>query len=74
MHGIERIRDTQRTPGEFSGVKNIVIRYSDGREVNFVPDAGAGLFSEDDAHKLHEILDAASSIAEWAEVTERDAL
>lgn len=74
MHGIERIRDTQRTPGEFSGVKTIVMRYSDGREVSFVPDAGAGLFSEDDAMKLHEILDAASSVAEWAEVTDQGVL
>jgi len=72
MHGIQRIRDTQRTPGDYSGVRSIALLYSDGREVTFVPDAGAGLFSEDDALKLKEILDAASSIAEWSEVTERD--
>ncbi|MDQ3303673.1 MAG: hypothetical protein ACR2HO_06140 [Rubrobacteraceae bacterium] len=74
MHGIERTRNTQGSPGEYNGVQRIVLRYSDGREVSFVPDAGAGLFSEDDILKLKEILDAASSVAEWAEVTERDVL
>jgi hypothetical protein len=74
MHGLERIRDTQKSSGEFSGVRRIALRYSDGREVSFVADAGADLFSEDDVLKLKEILDAASSVAEWAEVTERDVL
>ncbi len=73
MHGIER-RDAQRSPGEYSGVQRITLRYSDGREVNFVPEAGAEFFSEDDILKLKEILDAASSVAEWAEVTDQNVL
>lgn len=74
MHGIERTRDMRGSSGEYFGVRKITLRYSDGREVSFVPDAGEGLFSEDDILKLKEILDAASSVAEWAEVTERESM
>jgi len=71
LHGIERTRKLQGPPEQDNGVMRIAIRYSDGRVLHFVPDAGREVFSEDDMLKLQEILAAASSVAEWAEVTER---
>jgi hypothetical protein len=74
MHGIERTKKRQGPPGQDVGVRGVVIRYTDGRVMNFVPDAGREMFSEDDMLKLQEILVAASSVAEWAEATEREGL
>lgn len=61
----------QGPPEQDNGVQTVTIRYSDGRVMNFVPDASREVFSEDDMLKLQEILAAASSVSEWAEVTER---
>ncbi|HKZ27747.1 MAG TPA: hypothetical protein VJ086_07635 [Rubrobacteraceae bacterium] len=51
-----------------SRISRIVFRYSDGRTLTFVPEAGREDFSEDDMHELVEVLEKASSIAEWSEV------
>ena len=53
------------------GVTRIVVRYSDGRVMTFVPDAGRDTFSEDDILELKKILEQISSTAEWAEINTR---
>lgn len=54
-----------------NGIVGIVVRYTDGRVMNFVPDASRSTFSEDDILELKKILDKASSVAEWAELSNR---
>ncbi len=49
-------------------ISRIVFRYSDGRTLTFIPEAGLEDFSEDDMHELVKVLEKASSIAEWSEV------
>lgn len=71
MHGIERTRKMQGPPNPDNGIARFVVRYADGRVLNFVPDGGADVFSEDDILELKKMLDKASSTAEWAEVSER---
>lgn len=71
MHGIERTRKMQGPPQPDNGIAKIIIRYSDGRVLNFVPDSGGDHFSEDDIIELKKMLNKASATAEWAEVTER---
>ncbi|MGF1473680.1 MAG: hypothetical protein ACFB50_18310 [Rubrobacteraceae bacterium] len=71
MHGIERTRKMQGEPQPDNGVARIVIRYADGRVLNFIPDGGSDVFSEDDILELKKVLDKASATSEWAEVTER---
>ncbi len=51
------------------GVTRVVVRYSDGRVMNFVPDAGRDAFSEDDMLEMKKVLSKASSTAEWAEIS-----
>jgi len=71
LHGIERKRNAKGPADTSNGIKRIVLRYADGRTVNFVPDASRTLFSEDDILELKKVLDRAASVAEWAEVTAR---
>lgn len=71
MHGIERIRKMQGPPQPDNGIVRIVVNYSDGRVLNFVPDASRDVFSEDDILELKKVFDTASSTYEWAEVSER---
>ena len=51
------------------GIRRIVVRYSDGRVLNFDADAGRETFSEDDILEFKKILDKASAKAEWAEMS-----
>jgi hypothetical protein len=53
------------------GVTRIVVRYSDGRVMNFVPDANRNAFSEDDMLELKKVISRASSTAEWADINTR---
>ena len=53
------------------GVTRIVVRYADGRVMNFVPDAGRKAFSEDDILELKKVIDRISSTAEWADINTR---
>ena len=71
MHGIERSREMSDPSGSQGGVTRIIVRYSDGRVLNFVPDAGREAFSEDDILELKKLLDTASSKAEWADINTR---
>ena len=68
MHGIQRTREMHDPSGAQGGITRIVVRYSDGRVLNFVPDARREAFSEDDMLELKKVLDRASTAAEWAEV------
>ncbi len=72
MHGIERTRKLQGPLERQGGIRRIVIRYSDGRVLNFDADAGRETFSEDDILEFKEILDRASAKAEWADINTRD--
>ena len=74
MHGIERIRKMQGPPQPDNGIARIVVRYSGDRVLNFEPDAGRDVFSEDDILELKKVFDTASSISEWAEVSERETM
>ena len=71
MHGIERTRKAVGPMEQGVGVTRVVVRYSDGRVINFVPDAGREAFSEDDMLELKKILEQTSSKAEWAEINTR---
>lgn len=74
MHGIERTRKMQGPPEPDNGVARIVVNYTGGRVLNFIPDAGSDVFSEDDILELKKVFDTASSIFEWAEVSERETM
>ena len=71
MHGIERTRKMQGPVEREGGIRRIVVRYTDGRVLNFDADAGRETFSEDDILEFKEILDKASAKAEWAEISAR---
>ena len=71
MHGIERSGGTNDPPEVRGGITRVVVRYSDGRVLNIVPDARREAFSEDDMLELKKLLDRASSAAEWAEISTR---
>jgi hypothetical protein len=71
VHGIERTRKAHGPVEQGVGVTRIVVRYADGRVMNFVPDAGRRAFSEDDMLELKNILDRSSSTAEWADINTR---
>ena len=71
MHGIFRKRDlNESSQSSYEDINRVVVRYADGRTLNFIPEAGRENFSEDDMLELKKILTRASSTAEWAEVGE----
>ncbi len=72
MHGIERTREMKDPSGAQGGITKVMVRYSDGRTLNFVPDARREAFSEDDMLELKKVLTKASSTAEWAEIGTRE--
>jgi hypothetical protein len=57
--------------GAQGGITKVIVRYSDGRVLNFVPDARREAFSEDDILELVKVLSRASSVAEWADINTR---
>jgi hypothetical protein len=72
LHGIQRTRNVHGpAEGGEVGVTRIVVRYSDGRVMNFVPDAGRNTFSEDDMLELKKVISRASSASEWADINTR---
>ena len=71
MHGIERTRKAHGPAEQGIGVTRIVVRYSDGRVMNFVPDVGRDAFYEDDMLELKNVLTRISSTAEWADINTR---
>jgi hypothetical protein len=71
LHGIQRTRKAVGPIEGGVGVTRVVVRYSDGRVMNFVPDAGRKGFSEDDMLELKKVISRASSAAEWADINTR---
>ena len=71
MHGIQRTRKAIGPMEQGVGITRVVVRYSDGRVMNFVPDAGRDAFSEDDMLELKKVIDRISSTSEWAEINTR---
>lgn len=71
MHGIQRTRRSNNPIEGGVGVTRIIVRYSDGRVMNFVPDARKETFSEDDMLELKKVVTRASSAAEWADINTR---
>ena len=71
MQGIERERTQNSRMEGGVAITRIVLRYSDGREMIFVPDAGRETFSEDDILELKNVLDRTSSHAEWSDINTR---
>jgi hypothetical protein len=71
MHGIQRERRQSGQRDTGVGVSRVVVRYADGRVMNFVPDAGRPSFHEDDVLELKKIVDRAASTAEWADINTR---
>ena len=71
MHGIFRESEMQDPAGLQGGITRIRVRYSDGRVLNFVPDARREVYSEDDLLELKKLLGRASAAAEWAEFRPR---
>ena len=57
--------------GSQGGITKVVIRYADGRVLNFVADARRPAFSEDDMLELKKVIDQAASTAEWASINTR---
>ena len=72
MHGIVRVKNFEQNSGETSQIRveRVVVRYSDGRTLTFLPEAGREKFSEDDMLELAKVLARASSTSEWAEAGE----
>jgi hypothetical protein len=70
LHGIERTRKLSGPLAQDQGVSRVVVRYSDGRVLDFVPDAGGEVFNEDDLLELEKVFVRASSAAEWAEMSD----
>jgi hypothetical protein len=54
--------------GSQGGITRVVVRYADGRVLNFVADARRPAFSEDDMLELKKVIDRAASAAEWADI------
>jgi hypothetical protein len=69
VHGIERSGGAKDRPEVRGGIVKVTVRYSDGRVLNFVPDASREAFSEDDMLELKKVVGRASSAAEWAEMS-----
>lgn len=57
--------------GTQGGITKVMVRYSDGRVLNFVPDARREAFSEDDLLELKKVISRASSAAEWSDISTR---
>lgn len=74
MHGIERSRRLQGPLPPDAGVEQVVIRYADGREYIFIPEAGRARFSEDDMLQLAMVFDSASGLSEWAALSEQNSM
>ena len=71
MHGIERHSERSDPAGSQGGIVRVMVRYSDGRVLNFVADARRPAFSEDDMLELKKVISQAASKAEWADINTR---
>jgi hypothetical protein len=69
LHSIQRSGGRDDLPEVRGGITKVTVRYSDGRALDFVPDARREAFSEDDMLELKKVLDRAASAAEWANIS-----
>lgn len=69
MHGITRVKNFEQNSDRTSqtDIRRVVVRYSDGRTLTFIPEAGRENFSEDDMKELVKVFQRCSSTAEWSE-------
>jgi hypothetical protein len=72
MHGISRDRNLDAPLPSNSLIKRVVVRYSDGHTLSFHPETGREFYSEDDIENLVHVLDHASGVAEWTNVSEEN--
>jgi hypothetical protein len=68
MHGIVHNRSLRSCHEANADVTRIAVRYSDGRVLTFLPDAGRVIYSEDDIVEFKKLLQKASSTVEWAQM------
>ncbi len=66
MHGIERTRRLTGPLAQEQGIRRIIVHYSDGRVLEFYPDAGRPVYNEDDLRELEGIFVKASAALEWS--------
>jgi hypothetical protein len=71
VHGIQRHREMSDPAGGQGGIVRVIVRYSDGRVLNFVADARRPAFSEDDLLELKKVITRAAETAEWADINTR---
>ena len=73
MHGIVRVKDFEQNSSQTDkhDIARVVVRYSDGRTLTFIAEAGRENFSEDDMMEFVKVLERSSSTAEWAEAGSR---
>jgi hypothetical protein len=71
LHGIQRHREMSDPAGSQGGIVRVIVRYSDGRVLNFVADARRPAFSEDDLLELKKVITRAAEAAEWADINTR---
>jgi hypothetical protein len=71
MHSIQKTGGQDDSPEMRGGITKVMVRYSDGRVLNLVPDARREVFSEDDMLELKKVVSRASSASEWADVSSR---
>jgi hypothetical protein len=71
VHSIQRTGGPDDSPEARGGITKVMVRYSDGRVLNIVPDARRTVFSEDDMLELKKVVSRASSASEWADVSSR---
>jgi hypothetical protein len=73
MHGIVRVKNFEQNSSQTDkhDIARVVVRYSDGRTLTFIAEAGRENFSEDDMMEFVKVLERSSSTAEWAEAGSR---
>ncbi len=73
MHGIVRVKNFEQNSSQTDkhDIARVVVRYSDGRTLTFIAEAGRENFSEDDMMEFVKVLERSSSTAEWAEAGNR---
>ncbi len=69
MHGIVRVKNFEQNSSQTDkhDIARVIVRYSDGRTLTFIAEAGRENFSEDDMMEFVKVLERSSSTAEWAE-------
>ena len=69
MHGIVRVQNFAQNSSQRDkhDISQVVVRYSDGRTLTIIADAGRENFSEADLMEFVKVLERSSSTAEWAE-------